>query len=124
MDRNLDEDTRLAVDRHVKSLIAGDGELPRKIGGELFTPSERAIIAALLNHPQVRREGLLAACHDPERGEDGRDPNLVSVFLSKMRPRLKAIGVEIERADGGSFRFGFDSKSRLRKLIAEAEAAS
>jgi hypothetical protein len=118
----VDEDTRVEIDRRLKSLLAGDVDLPPRIGGESFSMSERGILSALYRHPQVRREGLLAACHNPSAGEDDRDPKLVDVHLSKMRRRLQALGLVIERWDTGTYRFTPTSKERLRGLLEQPDA--
>ncbi len=120
--RRDDEEVRIAVDRRIKELLGANGTMPRVIGGLSFTPSEREILATLLSHSQVSRDGLLAACHDPEKGEDDRDPQIVSVFLSKMKPRLTRLGISIENIGGGAFRMPLDSKTRLRALAKENEA--
>ncbi len=121
---SIDEEMRLSIDRRIKSLLAGDVALPRVIGGAAFTEAERGILSALLRHAQVRREGLLAACHDPESGEDERDPKLVDVHFSKMRARLKDLGLVIERCDVGIYRFTPESKERLRRLLESTEVSS
>ena len=112
-----DEETRRAVDRRLRDLLTTGVDVPRVIAGATYTPAERMILAALLSHPQVSREGLLAATADPEKGEDDRDPKLVDVFLSKMRVRLQAIDVRIENIGLGAFRMSVDAKTRLRAAI-------
>ena len=113
----LDDETTLAIDRRVREMLGGDLIIPPSLGGYHFSPAERSILAALLKHPSVRREGLLAATHDPENGEDERDPKLVDVFLSKMRDRLTAIGAEIIRVDVGTYGIAADGKRALRAAI-------
>ncbi len=114
---DIDEETRLAVDRRMRDLLTTGIDVPRVIAGATYAPAERMILAALLSHPQVSREGLLAATADPEKGEDERDPKLVDVYLSKMRVRLQSMDVRIENIGLGAFRMPLHSKTRLREAI-------
>lgn len=114
----VDDETRMAIDRRMQEMLTSGCDVPRVIGGCTWTPAERAILSALLSHPQVSREGLMAATADPEKGEDERDPKLVDVFLSKMRTRLRQLDVQIENIGLGAFRMPLDAKTRLRSAIA------
>lgn len=114
----LDEETEAAIAHRMREMITGGIVVPADIGGARFTVSERHILAAVLAHPTISRQGLLEATHDGV-GDDERDDKIIDVYLSKMRARLAPLQIEIINVGGGVYRMPLDSKTRLRKLIGE-----
>lgn len=113
-------------------IVAGNRELlralgvtqsfPRELGGEKFAPAEACLLEALYRRNDLTVQALLAATHDPEKGDDERDPKVVDVWISKMRPRLANLGIEIKTVWGGGRKLDAASKGKLRELLREAGA--
>jgi hypothetical protein len=115
----------IAVESEAMKVALGvTGAFPHDIGGQHFTPTEAAMIESLLKRVELSRAGLMIATHDPANGEDERSDKLVDVVISKMRPKLLALGVSIS-SGGGAFKFDLGNKAKLRALVkaAQPEAA-
>lgn len=70
-----------------------------------LTPSEMTIFAAVWrNRPRVQTaEHLLHLTSKPGR-EDDREIEIVTVQMSRLRKRLRPLGIHIERLRGEGFR--------------------
>jgi hypothetical protein len=123
-DRTITEREIAAGSTATKTALGVTSAFPHDIGGQHFTPTEAAMIEALLKRAELSRAGLLIATHDPIRGEDERSDKLIDVLIARMRPKLLALGVVIS-SGGGAFRFDLGNKAKLRALVkaAQPEAA-
>lgn len=80
-----------------------------------ITLSQAQILVALCSGRLMSRDAL----YDAYTGHrcDDRDIKIVDVFVSKMRPALKAKDVEIETIWGLGYRLSAASKVRLHALL-------
>lgn len=85
-----------------------------------LAPSEATILGVLLSRETARKEALLDALYfdDPNGGAEEK---ILSVFICRMRPRLKRDGVLIETVWGVGWRLAPEMKARVRALLAEAK---
>lgn len=104
--------------REILRALGVTQQFPRELGGQRFTGAQACILEALLKAPEgLTQEALLAATHDPTKGDDDRVPGVVDVLISKMRPQLAALGISIA-GGGGRRRMDAASKAALRGLLA------
>jgi DNA-binding response OmpR family regulator len=94
----------------------------RDLGEPRLTNAEAKMAALLFRRAQVSHEALLAATHDPRKGDDDRSTDIVKVYISNIRRKLAATGVEIETMRPGFYRFDRHAKARLRELLQAAQA--
>jgi DNA-binding response OmpR family regulator len=87
-----------------------------------LTHMEAEIASLLYRRAQVSKEALLAATHDPSKGDDERTVDIVKVHISAIRRKLAPTGVMIETIRPGFYRFDAQAKARLRQLLGAAEA--
>jgi DNA-binding response OmpR family regulator len=87
-----------------------------------LTHMEAEIASLLYRRAQVSKEALLAATHDPSKGDDERTVDIVKVHISAIRRKLAPAGVKIETIRPGFYRFDAQAKARLRQLLGAAEA--
>jgi DNA-binding response OmpR family regulator len=95
----------------------------RNLGEPPLTHAEAQMAALLYRRAQASHEGLLAATHDPRKGEDDRSIDIVKVHIVAIRRKLASFGVKIETMRPGFYRFDAQAKARLRELIIEATSA-
>lgn len=104
--------------REILRALGVTQQFPRDLGGHKFSPAQACILEALLKASEgLTQEALLAATHDPTKGDDDRVPGVVDVLISKMRPQLAALGITIA-GGGGRRRMDAASKAALRNLLA------
>jgi hypothetical protein len=82
-----------------------------------LTHTEAQIASLLYRRAQVSQEALLAATHDPRKGDDERTIDIVKVHISAIRRKLSPIGIKIETIRPGFYRFDTPAKARLRDLF-------
>lgn len=104
--------------REILRALGVTRQFPRQLGGQTFSPAQACILEALLKASEgLTQEALLAATHDPAKGDDDHTPTVVDVLISKMRPQLAALGITIT-GGGGRRRMDAASKAALRGLLA------
>lgn len=110
-------DEIVAGNRELLKALGVTQSFPRELGGEKFTPAEACLLEALFRRNDCTVEALLAATHDPEKGDDDREPKVVDVWITRLRPRLKNLGIEIQTVWGGGRKLDAAGKGRLRELL-------
>lgn len=106
-------------DKHMLELLGVTGSFPRKVYGTSFTPSEAAVMEALLKRVQVGKSGILLATWDPAKGEDERDEKIVDVIMCKLKKKATELNIDLTHEGGGSWSMNKASKDRLRFLLQE-----
>jgi DNA-binding response OmpR family regulator len=94
----------------------------RNLSSGRLTHMEAEIASLLYRRAQVSKDALLAATHDPSKGDDERNLDIVKVHISAIRRKLAPAGVRIETIRPGFYRFDAQAKARLRQLLGAAEA--
>jgi DNA-binding response OmpR family regulator len=93
----------------------------RNLSSGRLTHMEAEIASLLYRRAQVSKEALLAATHDPSKGDDDRTVDIVKVHISAIRRKLAPAGVRIETIRPGFYRFDAQAKGRLQQLLGAAE---
>jgi DNA-binding response OmpR family regulator len=94
----------------------------RNLSSGRLTHMEAEIASLLYRRAQVSKDSLLAATHDPSKGDDERNVDIVKVHISAIRRKLAPEGVKIETIRPGFYRFDAQAKARLRQLLGAAGA--
>jgi DNA-binding response OmpR family regulator len=94
----------------------------RNLSSGRLTHMEAEIASLLYRRAQVSKEALLAATHDPSKGDDERTVDIIKVHISAIRRKLAPAGVRIETIRPGFYRFDAQAKAHLRQLLGAAEA--
>ncbi len=105
------------VDKRVKEMLGVTPDFPREFGTIRFTPQETSIIEVLYKKGECTREGLLAASHDPRKGEDDREGNVIAVLVSKINSKLKGTGCQIENLWGTGYSMSAKSKTWIKSWL-------
>ncbi|WP_424363584.1 winged helix-turn-helix domain-containing protein [Methylocystis parvus] len=123
---SLSRDAGFVVVIDLSAVAAADEGVsifPRRLAGQTLTPADVAILQALLARHTLGRAGLLAATHDPRKGDDDRSAKMADVRISLLRKKLRAAGISIETVHGVGWRLSPEQKARLRAAIEEALAS-
>lgn len=115
----------VATENHaIRSYLGLDGKpgLPPVIGGIKFATSERTLLQLFLSRVEITRRAIMAATHDPEKGDDERDEKIAEVFLSKLNTKLKTLDLKIRSAGHGTAAWvmPLNDKNRLKAMIKDA----
>lgn len=73
-------------------------------GAHLSRQHMTLFLALWRNRPRVQSAERLLYLTAPESGDDEREPNLISVQMSRLRAELAPLGIEIETVRGMGWR--------------------
>lgn len=108
-----------AVDDDIVMRAAlGGSAVPLHIDGQKFSTSEAQIVALLAHRGLVTKQACLLATIDPAQADtDDREEKIIDVFMCKIRPKLRAMGIEVESIWGQGWKLSQASRSKLKNLI-------
>lgn len=109
--RDENEELREAIRQLEGQLFNAGWEPPQ---GLKLTRSEYKVLAALASKPRVTKEALYHALYS---FDDGPEPGILNVFISKLRRKLSPMGCEIETIWG----LGYGLTDRSREILRGAE---
>ena len=84
-----------------------------------LTPMETTLLALLLKRDSASRSQIMAVCYgaDPDAAPEDK---IVDVMVSKIRRKLRPLGVTIENIHGVGYRLSAASKARIRAVPTES----
>lgn len=77
-----------------------------------FTYSEAGILALLLTRPMVTKDMAYTVLYGEMH--DAPEPKILDVFICKMRPKLRRLGIDIETIWGRGWLLQESQKEKLR----------
>lgn len=83
-----------------------------------LTRQEALLVGALFTRERVSKEGLFIVLYGDYNCDV--DIKIVDVLVAKVRPKLKAIGIEIETLWGEGYRISREQRQQLRTLMSGA----
>lgn len=97
----------------LKRILSGSDELVQYPPEWRLTRVESIILASLMSAPEGRRtrEAILARLY-PHHEQDG-SPNILSVFMTRIRTKLEPFGVQIATRRG----YGYELSAADRAII-------
>ncbi len=95
--------------------------IPADLGAAHLTMTERQIVLLLMTRALVTRDGIMAATA-PDVGDDDRADKICDVFIAKLRPKLAALGFEIDTQRGEGWSMKKAQRTSLKRLVNYREA--
>lgn len=89
---------------------------PRQFGDIRLTPAEASVLEVLYRNARASKTALMMATAD-DASEDERGDKLADVYVSKLRTKLKPLGIEIETLHGDGFRMPAGAKAFLKRFV-------
>lgn len=94
---------------------------PQDIGGQHFAPAEAEIVRLLATRERVTAQMIMLVTRDPANpDEDDRNLKVVDVYICKVRPKLKALGITVETVWGAGFALSSAHRAKLKTFIDQA----
>ena len=88
-----------------------------------LTASEARMIGALIARDHCTKDALMAALYRDD-GRDEAEPQIVDVFICKLRKKLRPFGVEIATIWGRGYAMAPLTRAAIRERMRSHEAAA
>lgn len=120
--RELERQLRIAADRiaALEAEIGADIEAPPSLG---LTRAESRLFGVILKRPIATYSLLYEVAYGARPENSQPDSNVLSVLMTRMRPKLRALGIEIETIYGTGYRMSAESKARAQALLEQADVS-
>lgn len=87
--------------------------LPKELG---LTRTEETVLSSLLAHPTMTRDHAMHALYNG-RGDAEPDVKIIDIYVSRLRKKLKDLGIEIKTEWGRGYSLVPASKAIIQKML-------
>jgi two-component system cell cycle response regulator CtrA len=115
---NENEDLRIRV-RELEEIFGFTNPVPLVFG---LTGAESTVLGILVQRDMATLAQLMAALMRNRLEQDGPTPDIVKVYICKIREKLKRFGIEIDTVWGRGYTISRSNKDKIAAYLPQPEA--